>query len=569
MINQGHSLSWFQKNRPEQFKAVSDYLSYQRVIVEGQVKMGKRELCEIEALMRTGKDPDENPVSFQYITSLNRRDTQEQHHELKQKYGIECNIISKKDKGKEVLGKIRDLIKEDHRICIMVDEGDYGTGSEQLLAKLFDEILNLDGIDKDNVQIRYYTATPHEILKSNYAKKCFHYYVKPGSDYRGAEWFLSNDLVIEAEPFFTFDEKKSITISDQGHSIISGWKESTKPFFILRVSTKNEENPTFQQILDDKNLEEMLANHGVRIKKINQNNQFNWGQDKRGGVDHWSDYVHEKIKTIFIIDQTCGRSTQLGFHPLIFAFHDYRSSSTPYNTYAQSSLRVAHYKYTKPKKFGEIFLWNENPNTDIFIYSNINCIKLQSKLISDEEFIYFEPQRPLSSRISTVKNFTATEEMKKNRKIEFVSVPKNILAKSFGKINTNSKQKYRDILNWIKTSSCNAAKKIRKEHKRSYHLFSKRQDLFMRSISANKGTSLANGLLNLDHHTTMAPIFIDKAQSKYQNDFNNLLMKYPGCQNKIALVIISQEEIEARKNHNPNYFTKNNSMYESKILATN
>jgi hypothetical protein len=585
------SPAWFKKHRIEQYEAVEDYQETQRVIVEAQIKTGKKELVLIETVLRKGVGSEGLNSRFMYITSLHKKDTQPQLAELKT-YGINSFVLTAEDDIDMITDEILPCLK-DEKVCltIYVDEGDYGSEKDQLLQKFFlrisEEIYAIErhSGSKNKVFLRFYTATPEELTFSEYASQCCrHYYVPPASNYRGAERLLHNNLVVEAQPFFEFDAHKNIKLSQQALQMLNNWSACDKPFSIVRVSGKRKELPTFKQVCQDIDLRLYLRDQfNVKIVEVDQTHPRVWGDDEGDGKPHILDYVGHEYKVIYLINQTCTRSTEIKCHPLIYAFHDYHSKSTAYNTYVQSSLRIAHYEYTGEFKYGKSILWNDNPsgdgvtivpiNSDIILYSNINCIRLHAKnssySISYEEFRSLESTRKLSGRTSKSVNFKPTDDMLKNRTIEFLPIPDNILNDALANYDPQKlKQQYPVIHDWLEYGQDESAVRVRKEFFRSYSKLARRNDIFYRSLGANKAVSLAKALINLTHHTAMAPIFIDRHDPNYKEDFDNLLKEHKDCLHKMALMILSDEEIDARERHIKTECTGKNSIYQSKVLQT-
>lgn len=578
---------WFKKHRAEQYEAVENYQETQRVIVEAQIKTGKKELVLIETLLRQGIGSDELDSRFMYITSLHKKDTQPQLTELKS-YGIDSFVLTAEDDIDAISNEILPCLEDDKiSLTIYVDEGDYGSEEDQLLKKFFlrisEEIyaVERDSGSRKKIYLRFYTATPEELTFSEYASQCCrHYYVPPASNYRGAELLLRNNLVIEAQPFFEFDAHKNVKLSQQALQMLNNWSDCDKPFSIVRVSSKRKDLPTFKQVSQDIDLRLYLRDQfNVKIVEVDQKHPRVWGDDEGDGKPHILDYADHAYKVIYLINQTCTRSTEIKCHPLIYAYHDYHSKSTAYNTYVQSSLRIAHYEYTGEFKYGKSILWSDNPsgdgativpiNSDIILYSNINCIRLHAKNISYEEFRSLEPTRKLSGRTSKAVYFKTTDDMLRNRRIVFKSIPENVLAEALANYDPQKlKQQYPVIHDWIERGQDESAVFIREEFFRSYSKLARRNDIFYRSLGANKAVSLAKALLNLTHHTAMAPIFIDRHEPDYKQDFDELLEKHKDCLHKIALMILSDEEIDAREKHIKTECTGKNSMYQSKVLQT-
>lgn len=543
-----HNYKWFEENRKEHVEAVKEYENYRKVIIKAPVKSGKRELKIVEAF-RT-KHPSSTETNYIYISSLDRRDNKEQHDEM-ETYGIKC-FVSKNIK--ETLFKVCRLISQnENKIVIFVDESDYGTSSNQKMAQFFEELCKI--VEKENNQerfyLRYFSATNKEIELSEYGELCHVYNFIPPKTYKGADFFLKNNLVHEAEPFFIYDDYKNPIMSKQGLKLIEEFRNSDKAFSILRITNKNSDLPTYTEIAENSYLREFIfEKFNIKLIEVDQNSTMGWGKPSSSSKN-WSDYFSKELKKIFIINQTCTRSTELGFIPQIYFWHEYRAPETPFNTIIQSSMRVCHYPYEKNEKY-----WNEeSPDTRVNIYTSLNCIKLYAGTMCEEDFVRNE-KRPLSSRISSSTYFVATEEMIKNRRIEFIKIPQKILNSiDYSKSDLKNKKKYPEINQWGMQQ-----KKI-KEHRKQYQHYSSDKSFFIRTMSANSIANISQAYLKMTHHSILAPCFIDGPNPSFIEDFNKLIKKYPNCQNKIALVHLSKEEIKARKEFKVQSRTKK-SMYQ-------
>lgn len=109
------------------------------------------------------------------------------------RYGVKavkCNRIEKMHEHVEE-------IKEDS--IVHVDELDYGSGKLQSLAPL------ITATDATKI---LYSATSHEIEKEMSGTDFKLFTFVPNGNYRGAEWFLDQDLVHESKPFVVGDGRR-------------------------------------------------------------------------------------------------------------------------------------------------------------------------------------------------------------------------------------------------------------------------------------------------------------------------------------------------------------------------
>jgi hypothetical protein len=540
-----HNYKYFEENRKEHVDAVRRYEDNKRVIIKAPVKSGKRELKIIEALR--SREPGNTETNFIYTSSLDRKDNKEQHEEMRS-YGIECSVSKN---SKQILQKINRLIMQNqNKIVLFIDESDYGTSVKQKMCHFFDEICKMTE-NLDRFYLRYFSATNKEIELSEYGESCCVYNFIPPESYRGAQYFLENNLVHEAEPFFIYDNYHNVALSDQGVKLLQEFSNQNKVFSVLRIANKNSDLPTYSEIMESEALREFIFDkyYGIKLIGIDQNSGMGWGKPS-ASTKNWSDYFSRDSKKLFVINQTCTRSTELGFIPQIYFWHECRSPDTPYNTIIQSSMRVCHYPYQRNEKY-----WAEDaPDTNVQIYTNKNCIRLYAEQITDEDFIRLE-KRPLSSRISSSSYFVATDEMIKNRTIEFLKVPEDIIKNiDFKQSQFKNKRKYPLINEWGMKNE-----KILK-HISQYRTLSADKSFFIRTMSANGIANISEALLLKKHHSILAPCFIDGPNSNFVKDFNKLIVEHPDCINSVALVHLSEEELKARKEFRIQSKTKN-SMY--------
>jgi hypothetical protein len=544
---------FYEENRKEHVDFVKEYENSRKAIIDAEPKVGKKVLVIVEVL-RKNKNID-YPPNFIMLTGLDRLDNRVQHEELKL-YGIETYLTRQ---AKQFLKHIEKLhYTSNGEIYIFLDESDYGTEDKQILNKIFLDLCELVNFleskkHKKTIYIRYFSGSNEEINCSKYGKKCDYFEFETPEFYRGAAWHLENNLVHEAEPFFIYDENKIIVPSKQGMDLLESFRNQEKPFSILRIANKNKSLPTFNSVKECSQLRSWLLNElGISLILIDQHHPLDWGAENISSTNHWSNY-YGGSKKIFLINQTCSRSTELGFIPLIYFWHDHRSSETPYSTIIQSALRVSHYPYEKNEKY-----WPD-PQTGSHIYTSVNCIRYRARKgphsISLEELISRE-NRPISTRITSGNrsNFVPTEEMISARTIEFISVPEEVS----NNIDKNKiKQRYPELNQWA------SKQENIKKHREQYSSITKdKTKQFIRTISGQNKANLAKDLAHKNSHGVLAPIFIDGPNKNYLDDYENLLKKYLNCQGKIALIWASKEEMIARKNFKESKPKSKNSMYD-------
>lgn len=373
-------LSWFIKNRKEQFNfalnEIVKNINQKNFIITAQVKVGKREITEILSLLL----PKYKHI---YLTGLSRCDTKDQIDELNRQYGIDTFVINKKNQHREIIKKLNDYKDYEGIICHF-DEADYATESSGKLKKIFSFLL-----EDNKIKICYYSATNEEISFSEIKDQkntvhCNDFI--PSSDYHGAGWFLDNNLQIDPEPIYNIE---SNDFSDQFKDIL---KNCDKPIVVVRGLYKiNEKDSLYRYLENNKqHIINKLKDYKFEIKFVGDKIKFNWGgKNENGYVDNELSgiiykYEKENIKTLIILNQTCSRSTELKIHKYIYAWHDYRTESTNFNTGIQAFGRPFHYKFEYKIK----------------LYVPGEYLKLAAKEISYNDF------KNLSSRINSFNNST-------------------------------------------------------------------------------------------------------------------------------------------------------------------
>jgi len=328
------SLVDFQNERTEVYRFVMEKLwpairGSKDIAVTAPVKSGKRlmvELCARLSQRSHGEEPSEYHF---YITSLNRQDTKEQIEEL-ESYGVIPLIIRRKNDVEKSVREIKLKKATGIRVVVHFDESDYGTEYKQLMAKVYAKVKLL------GVCFLYYSATNEEVLFSDQADagEIIPFKFTPNANYRGAEWFLENDLVVEAEPFY--DENG---LTKQGREACEYFVGTNKTISVLRDIGNELENN--EEVKD-----QLFNEFGIKCKFIDGKRPFNWKSEHKDYIR--DEYVKingnfQKIRYLLVICLTCSRSTEVGFHEHIAFWHDFRGDTATYATMAQAFLRVAHY----------------------------------------------------------------------------------------------------------------------------------------------------------------------------------------------------------------------------------
>ena len=374
-----------------------ELINAKHAIISAPPKSGKSEYPICEKLVRLEAN-NRTSVKVAFLSSLQRADCHDQHALYKK-----CDIDAFFGRGGGGVNGLRDFskafrkwLKEYKMIVVYIDESDYGTGEKQLMRDCF-ELINAER-KNPIVLARYLSATNQEALYSTIFQTGDYVSLKPEipTSYRGAKWFLDNSLVYESEPFFDEDDTGNPTsVSVQGKKLLadwlSCWKRDKKPFAVLRAkshySTMNRDREYYQKILD--------PNENFHIQYVDAKNRFFWGDyDVRPEetVASWKGAVLEEKPTLIVMNETCTRSTKVGFHPLIYFWHDNPTRDATYSTLAQALGRVFHYDYF-PTNY-----WT-NPSVTIKVYGHVPTMKLLAGEIEEADFKSVSG-RELSQRIS-------------------------------------------------------------------------------------------------------------------------------------------------------------------------
>ncbi len=303
------------------------------ILVKAPVKSGKRELVEYIAV----RNPE---ARVKYVTSLDRRDVQEQKKEL-QKYSIETHLTKGEDAVSAAISDIDCVIKSQRVPMTCFDECDYGSGNNQKLARLYAHFLNNDKVVK-----LYFSATEHETAASNLNTREDFVAIEyvPPPEYCGAGYFLREGLVFKPAPFFENDGG-TINVSPHGRKVVQESFIDGRHIGVVRVPRKI---PTslfkdgHVRAALEQNLTAMLPDgKSWKIVPIDEKSPHDWENPEltRG-------YVSSPDKNyLFLIKMTCTRGTDLkGWHHKLAFWHDQREKEkVNLNTLIQALMRPAHY----------------------------------------------------------------------------------------------------------------------------------------------------------------------------------------------------------------------------------
>ena len=361
----------FEKDRKEQVECAVEIikaLDYNsNVLVSAPVKSGKRQIAEIVALAYA-KEGNQNEHYF--ITALNRLDTKKQIDELS-KYNLDVIVLGVQRDSRNLIQKLS-AVKNPNNIIVHFDESDYGTGIKNLFAKVFDICR------KKGIKLVCYSATNEEAENSGFANVAKVIEMVPNALYKGAGWFLDMNLIYEPKPFFD-----GTNITQHGKEIIDWWlSQPDKPIAILRLTGGDKDRGLYKDFMHSSK-KSLLTKNNIDYKFVDGSNSFDWMDEYKSLLEAYSEYG---TRTLLVINQTCTRSTELGFHKHLAFLHDHRPNESNYSTLAQAYLRVAHYHQTGHR---------------INIYGEREVFELAAGRITKEEF-----SGKLSSRMN--RNITKT-----------------------------------------------------------------------------------------------------------------------------------------------------------------
>jgi hypothetical protein len=331
------SIGWFQEEREEVYgfsTAIAEKIKSgkRHIIIGAPVKCGKRVI--VECLTLTIPD-----YQHMYVCSLNRKDIKTQKEELDQ-YNISMQCVYSDEHCKSAISEITHLLSSGKTVVIHFDECDYGSGKKQKMSGLFAFIKSNDRIVK-----LYYSATPEEVLYSDATERGDYELMEftPPESYCGAQYFLDNDLVFDAEPLFE-KEGGQLSLTDHCKMVL---RDSIKPdrnIVGLRVTGKGISGDLLKANktrLEAESGRLKIDDREFTYTVISATDSFEWeDEERRNGYTRNQDKIF-----VFVVNQTCGRSTDLnGWHHRLACWHDARKiNKSNLNTLKQAMLRPSHY----------------------------------------------------------------------------------------------------------------------------------------------------------------------------------------------------------------------------------
>jgi hypothetical protein len=364
-----------------------------RITVRAPVKCGKREMVEYISMRDSVNQPKRVHA---FLSAWHRQADEEQRVELST-HNIKVFSIINQKKVEEFLTWLNIQKGYNHTILLHIDECDHGSGSKQMLSKIWSSVRNTP-----NITNILYSATPEEVLFSGEVEddefqsiidymisEGEHVEYSPPTGYCGPNRFLEANLVNEAIPFF-YKEVSNYVLSPQGKQIICDIKDSllinpSRNLIVLRLSYSDtsgkkseiKKNKAIYQFLENISAFPELSDFLVVVDKADdigiKNPQIITEKIQWSALNYWRRQA-AGIPMLLVIDQTSSRSTEWHCHDRIFATHDYRNV-VQYSTISQAQERVNHYE----QRYGGF--------QPIRIYGHTRTFKLSAGLIDYKTFL--------------------------------------------------------------------------------------------------------------------------------------------------------------------------------------
>lgn len=321
---------------------------HKHVVVDMEVKTGKKEVKIMIAHQVHECDHDAKVV---YLTSLALKDIKCQFDDLRNEEIEPHCVTTGLEKAQDVqIAHYSKIAKQGTRIVFLVDECDYGSAKTQRLERFRKAFLDLD-----KIHFIYFSATCQELDFSQLTKSWPRVKLKTEREYRGISWFTQQNLVKEALPFFE-RKNEQIELSMQGFQEMQIFLADTEPVGVIRIAAQGKNDVQYRHLNDRSG---RLLNAVIKrkfpnvqpliIEFVDQENPLQWGRDNEKLMLQLDAYTKSGQKVLIILNQTCTRSTEVGFHKRISFWHDYRKSpnekgngGTPKNTIIQAR-RWCHY----------------------------------------------------------------------------------------------------------------------------------------------------------------------------------------------------------------------------------
>jgi hypothetical protein len=431
-----HSIEEFMIRRPRLYEAAQKICStHIDKILSAPVKSGKKEIIEICSKL---SDKANRSVFHIVLSNYNRLNCKEQRGDLAE-YGVPTYYAEQLPEGVRHINTLLAKKNTDH-VFVHIDESDWGTAEKQKFGPIFHTVRKLNTEFEDMITFVFYSATNEEVIYSEFRDECELIEVLVPETYYGAKEFLRDNLVTEATPFW---DSGMGELTEQGKKCCESLVKSKEHRFgVVRIPGKTDKieagnKGVFEKYLwDNYALETCWINSGTTASF----SSFYWGRPNRfpkdGSPSWWKLVRGTDKKFVLMIKQIAGRSTEVGFHPLINFWHEYRGKSATYTTIHQSIMRTAHYKYEENKDFFS------NSNVSIHIYGCKETIKLAAKNITVDDYVSSSGRG--ITRVDYIRLDTLSQDPE-DFEITIHEYPKDLIRYAKEKYNENIRSWYVEI----------------------------------------------------------------------------------------------------------------------------
>lgn len=357
-------LSWYAENMSEIFSFVTKQIHGKvsrgetYIIVPAQVKTGKRYIAQAYSAFTTPIAGEKTAHVF--ISSWVRRDDDNQRKVLNAYFqGTPTDPrvfkINTEKSRLRCIQKLKDIVAKHDKTIVHLDELDYGSGSEQHMAAVYEYCMNQEKITLICYSASYEEATIDPIMNTFQARKPVILPFTPPDEYRGAKWLCDNGLAHDAKPFFNI-VGEDITLSDSAKELLQRAKDrlsspdpkvSRRKLLIIRQTVAFER---IKDLIDASEFPELCGTDDLRILPhfIHSRKEVSTMTVKWDDYNWWKRQIEVergggKFLLILFIDQSSTRSTDWFCHPWLSVYHDYHPPDTPSNTCIQSNLRGVYY----------------------------------------------------------------------------------------------------------------------------------------------------------------------------------------------------------------------------------
>jgi hypothetical protein len=413
------SVQDFEKDFPEMTTQVRDiieplfdktnYPNLKIIVCKMKVKGGKRKIVEYLSLK---SEHSRYPVSNMFITAWNRKADKSQRDELRE-YKIQVHIPSTK---KNVIKIISDITKINTQKRIHLDELDFGSSDDGLMAQVFSRF-------KEDMNATWilYSATPEELtccekwqeLEAN-GEGVF-VEIDPPDNYMGIKEHIDRGLVTKSESMFDFDLGE---LSQHGKDVLytAGIrynesrvkKDNIKNIAILRITGKHNNKSRFNWVVENQYIMQQYLDEAFGVNKV-PIYLVDIGS-KSSNDAHWDDYKFWNAKHsdnnlfIYLVEQSACRATEFRCHHKLNFYHSHRYSVEPcINTIIQDQERCAYYKLDVHHAHGKTFPGYINLDPSCVIYGDVEVAQYSAGYLSLFELLNIRKDLCPSSRTNVLR----------------------------------------------------------------------------------------------------------------------------------------------------------------------